>query len=85
VDGGEELHEELRERWLETVVTWLDVHADEVRPANHRLAARIALETVEALTHQVAIRSPELLGDDEYASELAALLVGYLARRPLHA
>jgi AcrR family transcriptional regulator len=81
----DDLHEELQQRWLETVVAWLDVHAHEIRPANHVLAARIALEAVEALTHGVALRSPELLGDDEYASELTELLVGYLARRTPHA
>ena len=32
----------------------------------------------------MSLRSPELLDDPEYASELVELLVGYLERRPSH-
>ena len=76
-DRGDELHEQLEARWTETVVSYLEAHRDEIRPTNLRLAARIGLEVVESLTHGVALRSPELLDDPEFADELHALLLGY--------
>ncbi len=79
-----EFHDGLMDRWLETVVGYLEAHRERIRPTNLRLAARVALEAVEALTHETALRSPELLDDPEYASELVELLVGYLEKRPSH-
>ena len=79
-----EFHEDLMDRWLGTMVSYLEAHRQEIRPTNLELAARIALETVESLTHEMSLRSPELLDDPEYASELVELLVGYLERRPSH-
>jgi AcrR family transcriptional regulator len=79
-----EFHEDLMERWLGTTIAYLEAHREEIRPTNLPLAARMALETVESLTHDMSMRSPELLDDPEYASELVEMLVGYLERRPSH-
>ncbi len=79
-----DFHDALADRWLPIIVSYLEEHRDEIRPTNLTLAARIALEAVEALTHEMSLRSPELLEDAEYASELGELLLGYLERRPTH-
>ena len=70
------------DRWHGAVVAYLEAHREGIRPTNHALAARIALETVESLTHEMSLRSPALLADPEYASELPELLVRYLERPP---
>ena len=77
-EEGDALHDALHARWLDTVVDYLEAHRDEVRPRNLPLAARVGLDVIEALTHGVALRSPELLDDPEFADELHALLLGYL-------
>ncbi len=79
------LHRELEARWTPLIVSYLRAHQDEIRPRNLELAARIGLEVVESLIHGVALRSPELLADPEFADEVHALLVGYfrpMARDP---
>ncbi len=78
-------HDALMERWLGVVVAYLDEHRDEIRPTKLELAARIVLEALEALVHEMSLRDPDLLDDPEYASELTALVLGYLSPRPLHA
>jgi AcrR family transcriptional regulator len=77
-DGG--FHDALEKRWLPVAVQHLDARRAELRPANLALAARIAFDVVEAMTHGVALRSPELLDDPEYAAELTELVARYLAR-----
>ena len=79
-----EFHDELMDRWLGVVVAYLDEHRDEIRPTNLELAARIVLEVIEALVHEVALRDADLLDDPEYASELGELVLGYLTPRPPH-
>jgi len=71
---------EFQERWLPVAVAYLEAHRSEIRPTNRELAARIALEVLEALTHGVALRAPELLADEEYAQELTQLLLRYLEK-----
>jgi AcrR family transcriptional regulator len=77
---GEGFHEMIETRWLPFVIGHLEAHRDELRPANLALAARIAVEVVEALTHGAALRTPELLDDPEYASEVTDLVYRYLAK-----
>ena len=52
---------------------------DRARP-NHALAAAVALESVEALIHGVALREPQRFAEEEFAAEVTDLLVRYLAR-----
>jgi AcrR family transcriptional regulator len=74
------LPQEFHERWLPVTIAYLEARRGELRPANLELAARIGLEALEALTHGVALRSPALLDDPEYAEELTQLLVHYLEK-----
>jgi len=72
-------HVGLERRWLPILVQYLTARGD-IRPANVDLAARIALGVVEALTHDAALRAPELLDDHEYSDELTELLFRYLTK-----
>jgi AcrR family transcriptional regulator len=80
VAHDEGFHETIETRWLPFVVAHLEANRAELRPANLALAARIALEVVEALTHGAALRAPELLDDPEYAAEVTDLVYRYLAK-----
>jgi AcrR family transcriptional regulator len=60
--------------------SWLEARRDEVRPANRVLAAEVALDAVESLIHGVALRAPERLCDEAFATEVKELLVRYLVR-----
>lgn len=73
-------HDRIEERWMPLVARYLEARSAELRPANLALAARIAFDVVEALTHGAALRSPECLDDPEYAAELTELVVRYLAK-----
>ena len=64
----------------EIAVSWLDARRDEVRRPNRALAAAVALDVAEALIHGVALRDPEQLTRDEFATEVTDLIVRYLAR-----
>jgi AcrR family transcriptional regulator len=79
-EGDPHLPEELHERWIPLMVAYLEARREEIRPVNLELAARIAIEALEALTHGVALRSPEMLADEEYTEELTQLLLRYLER-----
>lgn len=72
-------HEEIETRWLPLVVQYLEGRRDELRVTDLALSGRIVLDVVEALTHGVALRSPELLDDPRYAAELTDLVHRYLA------
>ena len=72
------LHEMLETRWSHVILGYLEAHRAEIRPTNLPLAARISLEVMESLIHGVALRSPALLDDPEFADEVCALLRGYL-------
>ena len=64
----------------QVAASWLEARRDEIRRPDRTLAATIALDAAEALIHGVALRSPERLGDDDFAAEVTDLLVRYLAR-----
>jgi AcrR family transcriptional regulator len=59
--------------------SWLDARRDEVRRPNRVLAAAVALDAAEGLIHGVALRDPERLTRDEFATEVTDLIVRYLA------
>jgi AcrR family transcriptional regulator len=52
----------------------------ELAPADPALAAFVALRAAEAVVHAAVLERPELLAGDAIASELEALLAGYLCR-----
>jgi AcrR family transcriptional regulator len=60
--------------------SWLDARRREVRRPDRPLAAAIALDAAESLIHGVALREPERLAGDAFATEVTDLLVRYLVR-----
>lgn len=77
---GAELPEEDRSPAVAMVARYLEEHAAEIRRPDPLLAARIAMQTGEALVHETALRTPELLHDPAFVAEIADLLVRYLVR-----
>ncbi|MCZ6478219.1 MAG: hypothetical protein O6851_07890, partial [Gemmatimonadetes bacterium] len=61
-------------------LTYLEAHRDEVRPENLELASRILLQAGEALVHETALRSPELLHNAEFNAEVEELFYRYLRK-----
>jgi AcrR family transcriptional regulator len=60
------------------VMTYFEAHSDELRPRNKRLAAFIAVQALEALTHAAVLLEPEYLKEEEFVDELTELVVRYL-------
>lgn len=59
----------------------LEAHRDEIGAADPDLAAFLVAACLEAVPHAAAARRPELLASGALRDELAAMLLGYLARR----
>lgn len=57
---------------------YLEQRRDRIVPQNLDFAVFIFGRTVEALTHAVAIKRPELLGDGQIEPEMTNLLLSYL-------
>ncbi len=57
---------------------YLEQRRDRILPQNLDLAVFILGRTVEALTHVVAIKRPDLLGDGQIEQEITNLLLSYL-------
>lgn len=75
---AEEVPEWERKELLQMVLAYLESHRAEVRRQNLPLAARVALQTGEALTHDTALRAPQLLEDPAFTEEVTDLLARYL-------
>lgn len=70
---------------MRLVTAYLEAHQRQLRPRNMKLAAFVAVQTVEALTHAAVLFHPEYLEDEEFIDEMTTLLVGYLALPPSQA
>jgi AcrR family transcriptional regulator len=67
------------------VRAYLSGHLDEVKVRDVDLAAFVSVTCVEALTHVVVLRRPELIEDDAFVEEVSTLIVRYLRGGPLPA
>jgi AcrR family transcriptional regulator len=71
----------LIERMLHGVVyDYLEVHRDEIRPRNLRIASFIMTQMIEGLTHGAVVHHPEYLVGDELAEEMTELALRYLEK-----
>jgi AcrR family transcriptional regulator len=57
---------------------YLDSHVDEIRRSDRTLAARVLMDTAEALVHNTSLREPALLEDPRWVDEVCDLLERYL-------
>jgi len=80
--GSLERIEELDEQACVLVRAYLESHRDEIGVDNLDMAAFLAVTSVEAMTHMAVLRRPELLHDDRFVDEVAALVVRYLRGGP---
>lgn len=72
--------DEARAPMLAVVTRFLETRAAELRRPDPALAARVLLQAAEALVHETALRSPELLGRPDFTREVCELLVRYAVR-----
>lgn len=77
VGGYEQVEASVNEGLLLTEA-YLQAHAHEIGPQDHKLTAFILVHTVEALTHSAVLSRPELLRTDAFVTEITELVVGYL-------
>ncbi len=70
--------EDVQLRAHDLALSYLEAHRGEIRPRNLSLAALLAVEIFEALTHQAVLSRPELLENDQFAIEVTDLVVRYL-------
>ena len=59
---------------------YLDVHAEEIRRPDRKMAGRVLMDAAEALVHNTALREPALLEDARWVEEVCDLLERYLVR-----
>jgi AcrR family transcriptional regulator len=65
------------------VADYLRACGDQLAPGrNPELAARMVVQVIETVTHDLVIRPDDGVSTDTYISETVALLHGYLAARP---
>jgi AcrR family transcriptional regulator len=73
----------LSEASTTAVGAYLRARGDELAPQREpELAARMVVQIVETVTHELTIRPGDGVSTDTYVSETVALLTGYLAARP---
>ena len=60
------------------LTSYLEARAQAIRRPDPSLAARIVLDTSEALIHTTSLRDPELLEDPRWVEEVCDLLERYL-------
>jgi len=71
----------LIERMLHGVVyDYLELHREEIRPQNLRIASFILTQMIEGLTHGAVVHHPEYLVGDELAEEMTELALRYLEK-----
>lgn len=70
---------EVERKFEELARTWLERHRDEIRPRNLDVAAFVAVQAVEALTHAAVLYHPEKLRSEEFVDEVTELVVRYLS------
>lgn len=64
---------------LATVIGgYLDAHREEIRRPDRMLAGRVMMDAAEALIHNTALRSPDLLNDPAWVAEVTDLVERYL-------
>ena len=70
--------EDVQLRAQDLALSYLEAHREEIRPRDLSLAALLAVEIFEALTHQAVLSRPELLENDQFAIEVTDLVARYL-------
>jgi AcrR family transcriptional regulator len=73
---------EVERRFEAMTRSWLEERRHEIRPRNLDLAAFVAVQAVECLTHAAVLHHPEKLRSAEFVEEVTELVVRYLARDP---
>jgi hypothetical protein len=76
--GALERIEAMDEQACVMVRAYLEAHRDEVGVDDLDMASFLAVTSVEAMTHMAVLRRPELLDDERFIDEVAALVVRYL-------
>lgn len=78
--------ERLDEEAIALVRAYLAARREDLAVEDLDMAAFLAVTAVEAMTHAAVLRRPELLSDERFVDEVAAMIVRYLgAERPRRA
>ena len=75
-----EISETVHLRAMEMVRAGLEAHRDEIRRPDPEIAAYVAVEAMESLIHNTALRAPERLDDPRFFDEICDLMERYLMK-----